>query len=78
MSPIPDTYEIYHAIHRGDRTWTDPQRIDGLGTFTRDNSNIEVVAEDGRLFQFRKKKKGDLFYSEPVPGTRGWSLPQGI
>ncbi|MEQ9403407.1 MAG: OmpA family protein [Cyclobacteriaceae bacterium] len=71
----PDTYQIYHSIHRGDKNWTDPKLIDGLGTFKRDNSNIEVVAEDGRLFQFRKKKKGDLYYSNPVPGTLDWSTP---
>lgn len=73
----PDLYQIYHSIHRGDNSWTEPKVIDDIGTFTRDNSNIEVVAEDGRLFQFRKqKKKGDLFYSNPITGTRGWSTPE--
>lgn len=72
----PDDYHIYHSIHRGDRSWTDPKRIEDLGVFTRDNSNIEVVSEDGRLFQFRKKKKGDLFYSSPISDSRGWSSPQ--
>lgn len=72
----PEDYHIYHSLHRGDRTWTDPKRMEDLGVFTRDNSNIEVVSEDGSLFQFRKKKrKGDLYYSSPVPGSRGWSLP---
>jgi len=73
----PDLYQIYHAIHRGDNSWTDPTLIKDVGTFTRENSNIEVVAEDGRLFQFRKEKKnGDLFYSNPISGTRGWSYPE--
>lgn len=72
----PDDYYIYHSIHKGDRSWTDPKKIDDLGVFTRDNSNIEVVSEDGRLFQFRKKKKGDLFYSSPIADSRGWSTPQ--
>lgn len=71
----PDEYKIYHSIHRGDRSWTDPKVLSDLGTFERNNSNIEVVAEDGRLFQFRKKKKGDLFFSEPIPGSRDWTAP---
>ncbi|MEP1096921.1 MAG: OmpA family protein [Cyclobacteriaceae bacterium] len=73
----PDLYQIYHAIHRGDNSWTEPKLIEDVGSFSRENSNIEVVAEDGKLFQFRKKKKnGDLFYSNPVSGTRGWSIPE--
>ena len=70
-----DDYFIYHSLHDQGRKWTDPQPLKNLGSFTRDNSNIEVVAEDGRLFQFRNKKKGDLFYSNPIEGIN-WSSPQ--
>jgi outer membrane protein OmpA-like peptidoglycan-associated protein len=71
----PDQYQIYHTRHEGGRTWSDPTVIYNVGTFTRDNSNIEVVAEDGRLFQFRTKKGGDLFFSEPTQSKTGWSAP---
>ncbi|MEQ8904692.1 OmpA family protein [Ekhidna sp.] len=71
----PDQYQIYHTKHIGGRSWSEPEVIYNVGTFTRDNSNIEVVAEDGRLFQFRTKKGGDLFYSEPTGAKTGWSEP---
>ena len=69
-------FQIYHSIHEGDRKWTEPTPIPGLGEFTRDNANIEVVDEDGRLFQFRQEKGGDLFYSWPTGDAKGWTIPQ--
>ena len=75
-SAKPDEFQIYHTRHEGNRAWSEPTRVYNVGTFTRDNANIEVVAEDGRLFQFRTKKGGDLFYSEPTESTDGWSDPR--
>ncbi len=72
----PDQFQIYHTRHEGSRSWSEPEVIYNVGTFTRDNSNIEVVAEDGRLFQFRTDKGGDLFYSEPTDSKTGWSAPK--
>ncbi|WP_436515552.1 OmpA family protein [Ekhidna sp. To15] len=72
----PDQFQIYHSRHEGNRTWSEPEVLYNVGTFTRDNSNIEVVAEDGRLFQFRSDKGGDLFYSEPTDTKTGWSAPK--
>ncbi len=72
----PDQFQIYHTKHAGSRTWSEPTVLYNVGTFTRDNSNIEVVAEDGRLFQFRSDKGGDLFYSEPTDSKTGWSAPK--
>lgn len=72
----PDEFKIYHTAHEGSRSWTEPQPVANVGTFTRDNSNIEVVAEDGRLFQFRTDKGGDLFFSEPTDTKNGWSEPK--
>ncbi len=72
----PDQFQIYHTRHEGSRTWSDPEVIYNVGVFSRDNSNIEVVAEDGRLFQFRTDKGGDLFYSEPTDSKTGWSVPR--
>ena len=75
-SSRPDQYQIYHTRHEGSRSWSEPEVVYNVGTFTRDNSNIEVVAEDGRLFQFRTDKGGDLFYSEPTDSKTGWSIPK--
>ena len=72
----PDEFQIYHTRHEGSRSWTEPEVIYNVGTFTRENSNIEVVAEDGRLFQFRTNKGGDLFFSEPTASKTGWSSPE--
>lgn len=72
----PDQFQIYHSRHEGSRAWSEPEVIYNVGTFTRENSNIEVVAEDGRLFQFRTDKGGDLFYSEPTTTKTGWSAPK--
>lgn len=72
----PEKFEIYHSIHQGNRVWSEPTVVQGVGTFTRENANIEVVAEDGRLFQFRTSKGGDLFYSEPTESKNGWSKPE--
>ncbi len=47
-----------------DSGWNNPESIQSLGSFSGQYSNIEVVNEDGKLFIFRDKKDGDLFYSE--------------
>ncbi|MEP1096920.1 MAG: OmpA family protein [Cyclobacteriaceae bacterium] len=72
----PEEYQIYHTVHEGDRKWSVPTPVYGQGLFSRDNANIEVVDEDGRLFQFRSEKGGDLYYSEPSGDLKGWSPPQ--
>ncbi|MEQ8627455.1 hypothetical protein [Ekhidna sp.] len=72
----PDQFQIYHTKHEGSRSWSEPEVIYNVGVFTRETSNIEVVAEDGRLFQFRTDKGGDLFYSEPTDTRTGWSIPR--
>ncbi len=71
----PDYFEVFHTIHESNRKWSVPTKVPGLGTFTRENANIELVDEDGRLFQFRKHKGGDLYYSEPTDTRTGWTEP---
>lgn len=71
----PDDFQVYHTIHESNRNWTTPSPVPDLGRFTRDNANIELVDEDGRLFQFRKHKGGDLYYSEPTNTRTGWTEP---
>lgn len=72
----PDKYQIYHTVHEGERKWSKPEAVYGVGEFNRETANIEVVDEDGRLFQFRTEKGGDLFYSEPTGDRKGWTTPQ--
>lgn len=71
----PDNFQVYHTTHESNRKWTKPALVDDLGSFSRDNANIELVDEDGRLFQFRKDNGGDLYYSEPTSTSAGWTAP---
>ncbi|MBC6427334.1 MAG: PD40 domain-containing protein [Ekhidna sp.] len=71
----PNKFDVYHTIHEGSRKWSPPVIVGNIGTFTRDNSNIEVVDKDGRLFQFKADKGGDLFFSEPTGSKNDWSVP---
>lgn len=68
----PGELAIYHSIKKG-MEWGAPSEISILGTFTKENANIEVVNTDGRLFFFKDLKGGDLFYSQP--GNNGWVTP---
>ena len=71
-SSVDSEFYIYHA--EGDEgTWDEPSRVGILGKFERNNANIEVVDEDGKLFMFNNNKGGDLFYSETRNGN--WLLP---
>lgn len=66
-----EDFSIYHAIKEGDR-WADITEITILGDFARENANVEVVSEDGKLFIF-DAEEGDLFYSETRNGK--WVRP---
>ena len=71
-NPDKDAFKIYHS--KGNTTgWSAPTSIDVLGTFEREQANVEVVNEDGKLFIFQDVSKGDLFYSQP--GENGWNKP---
>lgn len=65
-------FSIYYVKKSGSE-WATLAQISTLGNFSRENTNIEVVNSDRRLFQFREEKGGDLFYSE-VNGD-SWSSP---
>ncbi|MFT4737063.1 MAG: outer membrane protein OmpA-like peptidoglycan-associated protein [Cyclobacteriaceae bacterium] len=58
-----EKFSIYHAVKEKDK-WTDVREITILGSFSRDNANIEVVNEDGKLFMFSPKNGGDIYFSE--------------
>ncbi|MDE0472897.1 MAG: hypothetical protein OXH57_13285 [Ekhidna sp.] len=71
----PNKFDVYHTIHEGGRRWSQPTIVGSIGTFIRDNSNIEVVNEDDRLFRFRTDKGGGLFFSESTDNKNNWSIP---
>lgn len=71
-NPSKDVFKIYHS-EGNDTGWSPPSQLDILGTFDRDQANVEVVNEDGKLFIYKNVKKGDLFYSEPE--ENGWKTP---
>lgn len=56
-------YHVYHSYRSGD-SWAKPTPIDHFGQFEERNANIEVVNNDGRLFVYKEKKGGELYYSE--------------
>jgi len=66
-----NTYKIFHSILSGDRKWSPPTEVSNLGVFNEEMPTIEVVSEDGRLFQFRRGLK----YSETTGSLNGWSEP---
>ena len=68
-------YQVYRTTHEGSKQWTAPSIIPELGIFDRDNANIEVTTEDGKLLLFKPEHGGDLFYSELTEDKKEWSSP---
>ena len=71
-NPSKDEFKIYHS-DGSSKGWAPPTAINVLGTFDRDQANVEVVNEDGKLFIYQDASKGDLFYSQP--SENGWTTP---
>lgn len=65
-------FKIYYTRSKAEG-WDPLTQVETLGSFTRNNANIEVVNDDGRLFIFREENGGDLFYSEPSGDS--WTIP---
>jgi len=57
-------FHVYFSM-RENNTWTIPELQYQFGDFNRSNANIEVVADDGKLFLYEEDKTG-LYYSELV------------
>ncbi|MCP4458468.1 MAG: OmpA family protein [Cytophagales bacterium] len=71
------TYFVYHSTQTGIRKsgfWSPPSVLRNLGKFEEEGANLELIDQDGKLFQFRPEKGGDLYYSEPI--ENGWSEPK--
>lgn len=56
-------FHVYQSL-RVDNGWSPPELISKFGHFQANNANIEVVANDGRLFLYKDDGKGGLYYSE--------------
>lgn len=72
-NPESQEFDIYHAISK-EGEWTSNSKLEVLGTLKRKNSNLEVVNDDGKLFIFKDKKGGDLYFSEE--SANGWAEPK--
>ncbi|UXX78231.1 OmpA family protein [Reichenbachiella carrageenanivorans] len=66
-------YQIFHSI-KSNEQFSQPKPLPNLGIFDQNNSKIEVVNNDGRLFMYKNDNGGDLYFSEPL--SSGWSNPQ--
>lgn len=64
-------YQIYHAQRDGD-AWTPAKPLVILGTFSYDNSKVEIIEKDQRVYIYDPKAK-DLLYSHYDHGE--WSTP---
>lgn len=67
-----DSFKIFYT-KSSPTGWAPLKEVTSLGTFARNNANIEVVNEDGKLFIFREENGGDLYYSQASGDT--WTLP---
>ncbi len=56
-------FHVYQSLREGEG-WSKPELISKFGHFQATNANIEVVANDGRLFLYKDQGKGGLYYSE--------------
>ncbi len=65
-------FSIYYSKKTIDG-WSSLKSLPNLGFFTKENANIEVVNNDGKLFLFREEKGGDLYYSQSSGDN--WTTP---
>ncbi len=67
------TYTVYYSVKEND-VWKDPSPIEVLGTFDYENSKIEIINDDSKLFMYSPENGGDLVYSQY--GNDKWSQPK--
>lgn len=68
-----DTPFVVYYSKSDENGWSKPVELSNLGQFSRENANVEVVNNDGKLFLFNEENGGDLFYSQPSGNT--WTTP---
>ncbi len=60
-------------IERHEDKWGTLTRVSSFGDFYENTANLMLVNEDGRLFMYRDRKGGDLYFSE-FHNNR-WTIP---
>lgn len=68
-----DEYQVFYSLKSGD-SFSPPRVLRNLGILSENNTKIEVVNNDNRLFMYKDDNGGDLYYSEPL--SSGWSNPR--
>ncbi|WP_420581393.1 OmpA family protein [Reichenbachiella sp.] len=63
-------FQVFYSLKSNDK-FSPPRVLRNLGTLNENNTNIEVVNNDGRLFLYKEDNGGDLYFSEPL--SSGWS-----
>ena len=66
---------VFHSL-KDDGDWSDPIALVNLGTLPPNTTAVEVVNEDGKMYIYKEKGRGDLYYS--VPAESGWSAPKEV
>lgn len=66
------TFQVYHAI-RNEKGWTSATPIAALGTFNYDNSKVEIIDKDKRIYIYNPDS-GNLLYSHFQDGE--WASPR--
>jgi|GEM_PF-587026 len=66
-------FQVYEAVN-SETGWKEPQLLEDMGIFPRDQASVQVVNNDGKLFTYKRRGSGDLYYSERK--TDGWSAPE--
>lgn len=60
--------EKFHVFRskRNEKSWSEPEVIQKFGDFISTNANIEVVANNGKLFLYKDEGNGSLYYSQLI------------
>lgn len=70
---LVDQYQVFYSL-KSNNKFSSPRVLRNLGALGENNTKIEVVNNDGKLFMYKEDTGGDLYYSEPM--SSGWSNPQ--
>ncbi|WP_456459534.1 OmpA family protein [Reichenbachiella sp.] len=65
-----DQFQVFYSL-KSNNQFSTPRVLRNLGTLDENNTKIEVVNNDGKLFLYKEDNGGDLYFSEPL--SSGWS-----
>lgn len=70
----PQDFLVFHTLKENSEQWSQPTILANIGILPQQAPKVEVVNDDGKLFIFKNKDGGDLFFSRP--SEYGWTMPQ--